>query len=410
MKIKKNFSIVFVLLLITNLVKAQDWIVLPYPGSPLTAEEIDYIFFRDDNNGVINTNFSSNFFKSTSDGGQNWSSIVYTSSFYENMNEVLPIDAQTFVGAGNDVVSYSPYIARGVIFKSIDGGTNWTRTYIDSAIQLDHICFMDNLNGIATGISSSYKAIIANTTDGGSSWNWIKIDTLGLPQSISYVDANFIWISTTNGLIKSTDGGNTWSCIHQNANTNFSKVKFINQNIGFAFSFNYQEISKTTDGGSTWNVITGASGAYDIDFLDENKGYQVCYDGNILKTMDGGATWDTTTGITANKLVKIFMLNEQKGWISGTQVFLGTSGTGVSDDNIKTFSTIKYIPNKESIEINSSVYNTELKIFDISGRCLLSKKIEKGVTDISVSKFNRGLYIVSIQANNLIKNIKILKD
>lgn len=190
----KTMKITFgcLLLLALNLsMKAQSWSLMTYPGTQLSSEKIDYLYFKDASNGVLMTNIASNFYKKTTNGGQSWTNVVYSSAMGAPiMESVFPIDEQNVVGVGSLAVSYVPPVANGYFFRSTDAGATWTQTACDSATQFSNVYFSSNANGIATGINAAYKTVIAHTTDGGVNWNLHKIDTLSWPGNISFIDAN----------------------------------------------------------------------------------------------------------------------------------------------------------------------------------------------------------------------------
>lgn len=52
-----------------------------------------------------------------------------------------------------------------------------------------------------------------------------------------------------------------------------------------------------------------------VYFLNENKGWVVGTNGTLLTTDDGGTTWKTLDSSTTNNLLDVVFLNEQEGWI-----------------------------------------------------------------------------------------------
>ena len=63
--------------------------------------------------------------------------------------------------------------------------------------------------------------------------------------------------------------------------------------------------------------------------------------------------------------------------------------------------TIKSYPNPfDHFYFIENNFPSDLKIYDINGRILLSKKLEIGNNKIDVSKFSSGFYIFKISHNN----------
>jgi photosystem II stability/assembly factor-like uncharacterized protein len=115
--------------------------------------------------------------------------------------------------------------------------------------------------------------------------------------------------SSTGFILKTTDGGYTWSSTKTNGDSIYwlFNVFFHESNTGYVTGYIPQEgalLLKTINGGTTWNKIAldtayflRLSSAY---FIDANSGYITGYKnsarsyewyGTILKTTDGGNTW-----------------------------------------------------------------------------------------------------------------------
>lgn len=67
-------------------------------------------------------------------------------------------------------------------------------------------------------------------------------------------------------------------------------VFFIDENTGWIVGSVGNKIMKTTDGGTTWTEQY-QSGGNAVQFIDANKGWVAVGDGTILRTTDGGTTW-----------------------------------------------------------------------------------------------------------------------
>ncbi|QOW09892.1 hypothetical protein Q73A0000_05705 [Kaistella flava (ex Peng et al. 2021)] len=97
-----------------------------------------------------------------------------------------------------------------------------------------------------------------------------------------------IAVGSEGTILKSTDGGDTWTKKLSGTDSNLTKVKFPTANIGYIISGS-GNILKTTDGGETWTAKqTGFSGPYfsDLSCVDEN----IIFTSN-LKSTDGGENW-----------------------------------------------------------------------------------------------------------------------
>lgn len=174
-----------------------------------------------------------------------------------------------------------------------------------------------------------------------------KLNAIDFPtDQIGYIAGN------DSTLLKSTDGGQTWSHVSFNgiqfnaSSQDFLDVEFVDENTGFLV-VEYFGVLKTVDGGTTWTHLTGqtsnmctpteayaftadqifAGGAgcfegviideyvnsawsntavnyqswdteeyvNDMDFIDANNGLAVLNSNLLVKTADGGQTWDTVS-------------------------------------------------------------------------------------------------------------------
>lgn len=178
---------------------------------------------------------------------------------------------------------------------------------------------------------------------------------------------NTVWIGTSdNGIWRSQDSGATWQSRNQGLLTSIG--------IPFVYSIAVHPVSsttvyaslsgatggrvvKSTDGGSTWSTVTGINTTFEIalEILFDPQDSQTLYclmsgssfDG-IEKSVDGGITWNAyNTGLPSGlfdsaREMAIDPVNSQNIYISmDSSVYKSTngglnwamSGTGLPDDN-----------------------------------------------------------------------------
>ncbi|MBK7174256.1 MAG: hypothetical protein IPH84_13710 [Bacteroidales bacterium] len=125
-----------------------------------------------------------------------------------------------------------------------------------------------------------------------------------LLNSVCFTDSNTGYIAGFgNGsgiILKTTDGGLTWSSSFSGSDYIFKSVCFSNDSTVYAAGG--EAILKTIDRGATWSVVNISTnynvGFNSIMFSDNSTGYVVgwldaiyCIRPIILKTMDAGTTW-----------------------------------------------------------------------------------------------------------------------
>ncbi len=110
---------------------------------------------------------------------------------------------------------------------------------------------------------------------------------------VSLTDNNYIFVAGGDKMYKSTDEGDSWTEMTQSFTTTLWGITFPTNNIGFVCS-NDGYVLKTTDGGNSWSVsLQISSGGFDrVSFKDANNGIASGY--GIYTTSDGGANWTKT--------------------------------------------------------------------------------------------------------------------
>lgn len=269
----------------------------PNPG----LGSLSYIQFIDEHTGFVGAQFHGSIYK-TSDGGKTWSqeSVAVLGS----LQSFYFLDGST--GYASDDL--------GNVAKTTDGGQTWTLNSTPAGNTINKIQFIDSSVGFASGF------MIQKTTDGGLTWSILGDEKLNLT-AVHPVDSSVIYAAGTNGkIIKSADGGVSWT--HQESNTTekLNSIFFANDTLGWVAGENGQ-LLKTTDGGNTWQTKTTGTSAplYSIDFLDPDNGWVVGDLGNVLVTIDGGETWNPQSIGSLDSLRSVSFTDANNGWAVGVR-------------------------------------------------------------------------------------------
>jgi hypothetical protein len=169
--------------------------------------------------------------------------------------------------------------------------TGWELQYLPVGNQINDVKFLDSLTGYAvTDINSN----------------------------ISYI-------------LKTTNAGNNW--VIKKTNTHpFTKVVFLNQNVGYCAS--WDTLYKTTNAGENWtNIITGYWGIWidDMHILNEDTIWIAMSEGltgGLFRTTDGGQSWIQQFHQFNNNPDKIYMVNKNLGFMSRDQAYTGRTTNG----------------------------------------------------------------------------------
>ncbi len=138
---------------------------------------------------------------------------------------------------------------------------------------------------------------------GQSGWFWQN----PLPQGNNLLGAatpgpsTVVAVGTSGTILRSSDGGETWTPQTSGTNRDLLAVSFVDGNTGTAVGEG-GTIVRTTDGGETWTRQTSGTTNFlrAVSFVDANTGTAVGDQGIILHTTDGGDTWTRHNGALPN--------------------------------------------------------------------------------------------------------------
>jgi len=148
----------------------------------------------------------------TVDGGVNWEYGSFLDSVDFRDIHAFDKDVAIMISAG----------IPAVIYKTEDGGKNWSLKYKndDPRVFFDAIDFWDNLHGIAFSDSFEGRFFMITTSDGGNSWEQLPSAPVSIDGEGGFAASGTnmvvsgtsdIWIGTTTGrVIYSGDRGISW--------------------------------------------------------------------------------------------------------------------------------------------------------------------------------------------------------
>lgn len=181
-----------------------------------------------------------------------------------------------------------------------------------------------------TGWIAGAKGYIYKTTDGGDNWSEQVSGISDNIQRLFFTDENKGWAGVLNGaVLKTTDGGNNWikySFTNVAPNVAFSLfdvLYFTDENTGYAVAGKLKAIYllRTTDGGVSWTikdsmVTTSNMRWYDLDFR-EGKGSMAGDQKNRFRySTDNGINWGAATPIVDGFFGAIKSIK----WLNGSDV------------------------------------------------------------------------------------------
>jgi photosystem II stability/assembly factor-like uncharacterized protein len=218
--------------------------------------------------------------------------------------------------------------------------------------------------------AASYWGGIVKTTDGGNSWDSIP-GTENFPLwGINRVTDDILWaVGDFGTIVRSTDFGNTWEdrTIDSLASQGyaFRGCYFENRDTGWVVG-DYR-IIYTEDGGNNWTLQKTASyRLYGIDFIDQNEGWVVGSGGTIFHTTNRGINWNAQTSGTTASLRDVQFLSFSKGWLcggSGMVRFTTNGGTNWTQKNLGSSTTFNGLCFADTLKgwivgYDGSIYST----------------------------------------------------
>ena len=259
-----------------------------------------------------------------------------------------PISPPVETGAVEAVaVDPNPNDGENVYIASVNGGiwhddpgasqpfASWTpQTDQLPSLSISTIAFSplsSNVLYAGLGDTSHYAGVggpldsgdIYTTTDGGATWSVVGENTLNndpvwkvLPTAITSSSGQVVLAATKDGLLRSTDSGNTWSQVtndqtdgpmNQTATDVVAgfNAGALNQTSYYA-SMPKQGVFRSDDGGLTWTPVdsgltgTGSSSSIKLAIHDDSQGNHVVYvevaQGagqlpDVFRTTDQGSSW-----------------------------------------------------------------------------------------------------------------------
>lgn len=262
----------------------------------------------------------------TENGGQNWQSVELPgNSLYAGQSVKCCDDNQAMIAG-----------LRGKIYHTSDYGASWQAMFSSlNVTDIYDVQFLSPSKGFAlvNDLQSTMQDFLFQTDDGGESWTRLFITpdfTFG--GGLDFIDnmnGFYLGQGYEPRFYKTTDGGTIWEfcSTFPYEIDGISCLRFFDTSCGLVSAEYDGVIYKTSDGGSTWtNVFSNSYEVFDIEYLDENR---VLAAGKFLYlSNDAGNTWEAMDIGNTHTLFDIFILDENTGWISGSDDLLFKTTNG----------------------------------------------------------------------------------
>jgi photosystem II stability/assembly factor-like uncharacterized protein len=212
-----------------------------------------------------------------------------------NYNWISPTDV-AFINFKNGYIIGS----NGDLLKTIDSAKTWTRTYIDSSgVMTSSMSFLNDSIGFiygSWGINGNYYGILYKTIDGGNNWTKQIYNSAYHLLSMRFFDSvhgiALNWINSGSYVLTTNNGGANWNVANIDLDPSINRLFFLGD-ICYATG-NNEKVFKSSDHGISWTSInlpsTSSNFVHGFYFLNENYGFLDLVNAKY-KTLDGGKNW-----------------------------------------------------------------------------------------------------------------------
>ncbi len=204
-------------------------------------------------------------------------------------------------------------LARSGAFYSSDLGTTWKRTGSGVAAARVTSLAAIGVGGrvLVAGLEDCSRGI-ARSADGGKTWQLqetrapggyygasVRSDVLSLASAPSRPLR--LYAITTNGLLRSDNGGITWTQNGGIGGGDSAAVAVHPTNPDLVFVAGQNGLSRSLDGGRNWSVVLSEYPFNDMttvvfDPSQPQRMLAASWNGGLTRSLDGGATWQPVAG------------------------------------------------------------------------------------------------------------------
>ena len=269
-------------------------------------------------------------------------------------------------------------VARGGgIWKSFDSGVTWESLHLvnslnDKRFVLNYSCIDLYTNNIGEDIlyAGGQDVPLIKSTDSGNSWKIVYENEGNTIREIriSPLHSNTIVAATTNGILKSTDAGISWTSFADGIS--LEDVAFKPTDDNYIYATGYHKYIRTVDGGISFedksDIFHFTSGRCRIETTaaDENVVYILTANGSqfgeLLRSDDSGNTFTVQSHSydngdnNSNNFFNAYGCWDSGGGIAfhamdldvspsnASEVYIGSNTVARSDDNGQSFRYLGY--------------------------------------------------------------------
>jgi len=212
---------------------------------------------------------------------------------------------------------------KGGLARSIDGGRTWSELGVSTSEDVIDASFAN----ASVGYAVDAVGTVLRTDNGGVSWQILDTGFSATPQAVLALDANVVLLIGGRGILRSTDGGQSFSRVRARIVT---PVRLFNADRAGSRVFVYgsKNIVASSDRGRTWKKVLRPRKALlaSLDFVSGRAGFVLGQDGQMFKTRNGGRRWSDLSGVGSDNATGMSFDTASNGYLALSRFADDTNG------------------------------------------------------------------------------------
>ncbi|WP_300662827.1 YCF48-related protein [Fluviicola sp.] len=168
---------------------------------------------------------------------------------------------------------------------------------------------------------------LLKTEDGGGTWSKLNAGICENISEVHFLNVNEGWILGEGKLYHTVNGGNTWSFFPVLNYNHIASMNMVSSTVWFVGCEG--GLLLTTNGGNTWE-LKNTSISTTFAFANERKGWQIAPFGGVKYTTDGGVNWVTQASGVSENILDICIIDSNEVWMSGVSGLIHTTNAGTN--------------------------------------------------------------------------------
>lgn len=202
--------------------------------------------------------------------------------------------------------------------STIGFSQTWTRMQ-SWGLDFEGIHWITDQKAIIVG-----ENIIIRTSNGGNSWTESTQEINDWLLDVSFFDeSRGIAVGKGGQILFTENGGETWVNSNSGVSENLNQIKFSTENIAFAAGENGILLT-SSDFGKNWSPITSVPGFsfYGMSIVGPNTLFLVGSEGKLVLSTNLGSTWNTFQTSTTDTLFSVSGTNPEQMFVAGKNGFI----------------------------------------------------------------------------------------